>query len=161
MTTTKETFEAKTAETLDEAKGTLELLQEGIFKTSREIWLAGLGVFSTIDKEGTRLFSKFVERGRNVVEDGKTMATKKNGEPAPTYLGEKVDQFTHDILARLDDAAQYVQKKIFPSGEPEKASRRELHELADRVEKLANSVATLVQKMDDKEKFAPKMKPAL
>jgi poly(hydroxyalkanoate) granule-associated protein len=161
MTTTKETFEPKPAEIPEEEKGTFELLQEGISKTSREIWLAGLGVFSTIDKEGTRLFSKFVERGRGVVENGKAMAAKKNGEPAPTYVGEKVDQFTHDILARLDDAAQYVQKKIFPSGEPEKASRSELHELTDRVEKLTNSVAALVQKMDDKDKFAPKMKPAL
>lgn len=159
--TTKENIEQKSTEMLEEAKGTLELLQEGISKTSREIWLAGLGIFSTIDKEGTRMFNKFVEQGRGVVENGKTLAAKKNGEPASTYFGDKVDQFTHDVLARLDDAAQYVQKKIFPTGESEKASRSELQDLTARVEKLTESVAMLVQKMEEKEKLAPKARPAL
>jgi poly(hydroxyalkanoate) granule-associated protein len=148
MITTKEPLEKSIG--TEEEKGTLELLQEGISKTSREIWLAGLGVFSTVDKEGTKLFNKFVERGRNVVENEKTMAAKKNGEPAPTYVGDKVDQITHDILMRLDDAAQFVQKKFFSFAEPEKASRTELQDLTEKVDKLTESLAALVQKLEDK-----------
>jgi poly(hydroxyalkanoate) granule-associated protein len=158
MTTEKEIFAQKPTEAMEEEKGTFELLQEGFSKTSREIWLAGLGVFSTIDKEGTKLFNKFVERGRELVENGKTMAAKKNGEPAPTFIGDKVDQFTHDVLNRLDDAAQYVQKKIFRTGEPETASRSEFQDLTEKVDKLTASVATLVQKLEDKER---RIKPAL
>jgi poly(hydroxyalkanoate) granule-associated protein len=157
MTPPKEHFEHKPFE-VEEEKGTLELLQEGISKTSREIWLAGLGIFSTMDKEGTRLFNKFVEKGRDVVENGKNI--KKNGEPAPTYIGEKVDRFSHDILAGLDDAAQFVQKKFFRFGESAKATQSEFQALTEKVDKLTESVAALVQKMEDKDKIGIRTKPA-
>jgi poly(hydroxyalkanoate) granule-associated protein len=137
---------------IDEEKGTFDLLQEGISKTSREIWLAGLGIFSTIDKEGTKLFNRFVERGREVVENGKA-AAKKNGEPEPTYVGEKVDQLTHDVLSRFDNAAEYVRKKIFGPAEHEaEVSHDEMKTLSQKVDKLTESVASLVQRMEDSTK---------
>jgi prefoldin subunit 5 len=64
-------------------------------------------------------------------------------------------------LARLDDAAQFVQKKIFSIGEPEKASRNELQELTSKVDKLTESVAALVQKMEDKERIGVRAKPTI
>jgi poly(hydroxyalkanoate) granule-associated protein len=141
------------AETLEEAKGTLELIQDGISKTSRELWLAGLGVFSTIDKEGTKLFNRFVDKGRVLVENGKTAAVKKNGEPEPTFVSEKVDQLTHDVLLRFDGAAEYVRKKIFGSAEHEgEVSRDEMKILSEKVDKLTESVASLIQKMEESTK---------
>jgi len=132
-------------------KGTLELLQEGISKTSREIWLAGLGIYSTIDEEGTRLFNKFVARGRDLVEDGekpKTMAT--NGkEPEPTYLSEKKDKFSHEIITRLDDATQFVQKRLFGALEKTAPTQSEMKDLTEKVDKLTESVALLVRKMEE------------
>ena len=136
-------------------KGTLELLQEGISKTSREIWLAGLGIYSTVDEEGTRLFNKFVSKGRDLVEDGvKPMAT--NGkEPAPTYLSEKKDKMSHEIITRLDDATQFVQKKFFGGMEKAAPSRSEMKDLTEKVDKLTDSLAMLVRKMEDTGKSAP------
>ena len=165
MTPEKETFEKKNGEEIvEEAKGTLEVLQEGISKSSREIWLAGLGIFSTIDKEGTKLFNKFVARGRELVEkNGKPeMAAKKNGEPAPTYVGDKVDQFTHDIFSRLDDASEYVRKKLFGLAEPHaEASRDEVKILSEKVDKLTDSVASLVQKLEETTKTGARVKTAI
>lgn len=154
MITEKETLEQKPGtEVLEEEKGTLELLQEGISKTSREIWLAGLGIFSTIDKEGTKVFNRFVERGRELVErNGEpTIAAKKNGEPPPvTYVSEKVDQFTHDIFSRLDHAAEFVRKTLLGPAEPTaKPSKDEVKTLSEKVDKLSESVAMLVHKMED------------
>ncbi|MCG3157336.1 MAG: hypothetical protein DKINENOH_03968 [bacterium] len=155
----KETMEHKSVEQMvEDAKGTLQVLQEGISKTSREIWLAGLGVFSTIDKEGTMLFNRFVERGREMVEkNGKTMKT--NGEPAPTYVSEKVEQFTHDVFARLDDAAEFVRKKVIgPAERPAEAARDEVKILSEKVDKLTESVAALVQRLEEATKTGPKAK---
>jgi poly(hydroxyalkanoate) granule-associated protein len=141
------------AEVVEEEKGTLELLQDGISKTSRELWLAGLGVFSTIDKEGTKLFNRFVEKGRLVVENGKTAAVKKDGEPEGTFVSEKVDQFTHGVLVRFDGAAEYVRKKIFGPAEHEvEVSHDEMKTLSEKVDKLTESVASLVQKMEESTK---------
>jgi len=160
MAQEKETLTQKVGEMIEEQKGTLEQLQEGISKSSREIWLAGLGVFASIDKEGTKLFNKFVSKGRELVEDGKTpMAMKKNGEPAATYLGDKVDQVTHDVFSRLDSAAEFVRKKLIGPFEPSaEASHDEVKILSEKVDKLTESVAMLVQRMEDSTRTGPKVK---
>jgi poly(hydroxyalkanoate) granule-associated protein len=150
MTTEKETLN-----NIAEDKGTLEMLQEGITKTSREIWLAGLGVFATIDKEGTKLFNKFVERGREFAKGEKTVKT--NGEPSPTYLSERKDQFTHEIFSKLEGAAGYVRRKINEiSASTPNVSRDEVKALTAKVDKLTEAVAALVQKMDEGTKTGTK-----
>jgi poly(hydroxyalkanoate) granule-associated protein len=143
MTTVKETLDQPA-----EDKGTLEVLQEGISKTAREIWLAGLGAFATIDKEGTKMFNQFVARGREVADAEK--AAKTNGEPAPTFISEKKDQFAHEIYSKLESAAGYVRRKIHEISEPAPdASHDELKALTQKVDKLTEAVAALVQKMDE------------
>jgi poly(hydroxyalkanoate) granule-associated protein len=149
------TTEKATPTQTAEEKGTLETLQEGFTKTSREIWLAGLGVFATIDKEGSKLFNKFVERGREVAEGQK--AAKMNGEPEPTYITEKKDQFTHEVFSKLEGAAGFVRRKISEFSEPAPdASREELKALTEKVDKLTEAVAALVQKMDEGAKTGTK-----
>lgn len=142
------TTEHETLHHTAEDKGTLEMLQEGISKTTREIWLAGLGVFASVDKEGTKLFNKFVERGRELAKDGKTV--KQNGEPPATFISEKKDQLTHEIYSKLENAAGYVRRKINEISEsaPE-APRDEIKTLTAKVDKLTEAVAALVQKMDE------------
>lgn len=164
MIAEKETLDEKLGTELEEEKGTLELLQEGISKTSREIWLAGLGIFSTVDKEGTKMFNRFVERGREMVEKNgePKMAAKKNGEPAPTYVSEKVDQITHDVFSRLDHAAEFVRKRLFGPAEPSaEISHDEVKILSEKVDKLSDSVAMLVQKLEDSTKSGARSKAAI
>ncbi|MGH7600420.1 MAG: phasin family protein [bacterium] len=151
MTTEKTTIEQNAEE-----KGTLELLQEGVSKTSREIWLAGLGVFATLDKEGTNLFNKFVARGRELTESGKA-TTKTNGEVAPTYVSDKVDQLTHEVVSRVGNAANYVRSKFSEMTErPADTTHDEIKILTEKVDKLTESVAALVQKLEENAKSTKK-----
>jgi len=136
-------------------KETGDMLQEGISKTSREIWLAGLGAFATVDKEGTKLFNKFVERGRELSEGSD--AVKTNGEPAATYISEKKDQLAHEIFSKMENATSYVRHKINALSEPAaNSSGGEVQSLSEKVDKLADMVATLVQKMDESTKAGAK-----
>lgn len=149
------TMEKETLNHTAEEKGTLEMLQEGVSKTAREIWLAGLGALATVDKEGTKLFNSFVARGREVAEAEKV--AKMNGEPAPTFLSEKKDQLAHEVYAKLENAAGYVRRKITEVSEamPETA-HDEIKTLTAKVEQLTQTVAALVQKMDEGAKASAK-----
>lgn len=142
------TMEKETLNHTAEEKGTLEMLQEGVSKTAREIWLAGLGALATVDKEGTKLFNSFVARGREVAEAEKV--AKMNDEPAPTFLSEKKDQLAHEVYSKLENAAGYVRRKINEISEvtPD-TSRDEIKTLTEKVEQLTQTVAALVQKMDE------------
>ncbi len=149
------TMEKETLNHATEEKGTLEVLQDGLSKTAREIWLAGLGVLATVDKEGTKLFNNFVARGREVAETEK--AAKTNGEPAPTYLSEKKDQLAHEVYSKLENAAGFVRRKITEVSEamPE-TPQDEIKTLTAKVEQLTQAVAALVQKMDESAKSTAK-----
>jgi len=142
------TMEKETLNQTAEEKGTLEVLQDGISKTAREIWLAGLGVLATVDKEGTKLFNNFVARGREVADAEK--AAKMNGEPSPTFISEKKDQLAHEVYSKLESAAGYVRRKVNEISEatPD-TSRDEIRTLTEKVEQLTQAVAALVQKMDE------------
>jgi poly(hydroxyalkanoate) granule-associated protein len=149
------TMEKETLNQTAEEKGTLEVLQDGISKTAREIWLAGLGVLATVDKEGTKLFNNFVARGREVADAEK--AAKMNGEPAPTYISEKKDQLAHEVYSKLEGAAGYVRRKINEISEPAPdTSRDEIKTLTEKVDQLTQAVAALVQKMDESAKTGAK-----
>jgi len=149
------TMEKETLNHAAEDKGTLEVLQDGLAKTAREVWLAGLGVLATVDKEGTKLFNNFVARGREVADAEK--AVKMNGEPAPTYISEKKDQLAHEVYSKLESAAGYVRRKINEVSEarPE-TPQDEIKTLTAKVEQLTQAVAALVQKMDEGAKVSPK-----
>lgn len=149
------TMEKETLNHTAEEKGTLEVLQEGLSKTAREIWLAGLGALATVDKEGTKLFNQFVARGREVADAEK--AAKVNGEPSPTFLSEKKDQLAHEVYTKLENAAGYVRRKITEVSEamPENP-QDEIKTLTAKVEQLTQMVAALVQKMDEGAKISAK-----
>ena len=51
-----------------ETKEATQNVQEVITEKAREIWLAGLGVFSTVEEEGSKLFNKFLENGKELKE---------------------------------------------------------------------------------------------
>jgi len=139
-----------------EEKGTLELVQEGLTQTAREIWLAGVGVFATLDKEGTTMFNKFVERGRTMVENGKAPALNHDA-PAPTYISEKIDQLTQEVVAKVGSAAQYVRNKFSELNESASATPpNEVKILTEKIDQLTAAVAALVQKLDENAKNGAK-----
>jgi hypothetical protein len=118
---------------------------------------AGLGKSNFEVSTHPKLFNKFVERGREMVGNGAEPLNAKDGkEPGPTYVSEKKDTMTHEIISKLDNAAKFVQEKVFGAVEPSGVSRDEVKDLSDKVNKLTETVAILVQKLEETGKTGAK-----
>src|SRR4051794_11466923 len=116
--------------------------QEEIKDSVHRIWLAGLGALAAAEEEGSKLFSRLVDRGRDVESKGKVEVDKVNekvrtevdkakakAESAFENWGEKFDEKPPPALHRL--------------GVP---PRDEIHNLTQRVEELNSKVEHLKPK---------------
>ncbi|NIV98436.1 hypothetical protein GWN26_04495 [Candidatus Saccharibacteria bacterium] len=126
---------------------------EGITDKARDIWLAGLGVFSTVEEEGEKLFNRFLERGRELESKGETFEkrTKDKVDSISAYVTERTSKISEEISARLKDSVPGIVEEKFKSaletfGVP---SRSEMKELNDKVDKLTKSVAELSKKLEE------------
>jgi len=89
-------------------------LQDELMESAHRIWLAGLGALATAEAEGTKVFSRLVERGKDVEARGKDVAAdvkeqakskfedvKNQTGNAWSGLGDKVDETVTSALHRL------------------------------------------------------------
>src|SRR3954453_17473514 len=94
--------------------GTEKNVQDEIKESVHRIWLAGLGALAAAEQEGSKVFSRLVERGRDVesrgqeqAADAKEQAKSKFGDVknqasnAWSGLGDKVDETLTSALHRL------------------------------------------------------------
>jgi poly(hydroxyalkanoate) granule-associated protein len=100
-------------------------LQDDLKESAHRIWLAGLGALAAAEQEGTKMFNRLVDRGRDFEAKGRTEA-KDQYERARTQakdtwenLGDRVDEMVTSALHRF--------------GVP---TREEIHNLTLRVEEL-------------------------
>jgi len=95
----------------------------------RQVWLAGLGLFATVEENATTAFDRMVTKGRRsrfapVAEAEKAVDTaRRQARKVGREVGGVVEDQVAVVLGRL--------------GVP---SRREVQELTRRVEKLAQSL---------------------
>jgi poly(hydroxyalkanoate) granule-associated protein len=110
-------------------------VQEELKDSVHRIWLAGLGALAAAEEEGGKIFSRLVERGRDVEAKGKVEVDKVKSEvdkvkaKAETTFetwGEKFDEKLTSTLHRL--------------GVP---TRDEIRNLTQRVEELNAKVEQL------------------
>ncbi|HEV3458020.1 MAG TPA: phasin family protein [Thermoanaerobaculia bacterium] len=114
-------------------------IQDDVKETAHRIWLAGLGALAAAEEEGTKLFSRLVDRGRDVESRGKVevdkvvdqatkVVDKAKSKAGSTWedLGSKVDETITSALHRL--------------GVP---TREEIRNLTQRVEELNSKVELL------------------
>jgi poly(hydroxyalkanoate) granule-associated protein len=103
-------------------------VQEELKDSVHRIWLAGLGALATAEVEGTKIFSRLVDRGRDVEAKGKVEVDKvkvevdkmkTKAESTFENLGDKFDEKLTATLRRL--------------GVP---TRDEIRNLTQRVEEL-------------------------
>jgi len=89
-------------------------LQDELMESAHRIWLAGLGALATAEAEGSKVFSRLVERGKDVEARGKDAAAdvkeqakskfadvKNQTGNAWSGLGDKVDETVTSALHRL------------------------------------------------------------
>lgn len=114
-------------------------VQDEIKESVHRIWLAGLGALAAAEEEGSKLFTRLVDRGRDVESKGKvevdkmkTEVDKMKTKAENTFetwgdkLGEKFDERLTAALHRL--------------GVP---TRDEIRNLTHRVEELNAKVEQL------------------
>lgn len=103
-------------------------LQDGIFESSRKLWLAGLGTLSVVEQEGTELFDELVKKGRKMEEKSRERLSKTRAE---------LESGTDELAEKLDRQVSGVLQKM---GVP---SRAQVQDLTVRVEQLMEQVDRL------------------
>jgi poly(hydroxyalkanoate) granule-associated protein len=115
--------------------GTEKNVHEEIKESVHRIWLAGLGALSAAEEEGGKIFSRLVERGRDVESKGKVEVDKMKAdaerfkakaESAFETWGDKFDEKLTATLRRL--------------GVP---TREEIRNLTQKVEELNAKIELL------------------
>jgi poly(hydroxyalkanoate) granule-associated protein len=124
---------------METTTGTEKNVQEELKESVHRIWLAGLGALAAAEEEGSKIFSRLVERGKDVEAKGKVEVDKVNekvrvevdkakakAESAFENWGEKLDEKLNAALHRL--------------GVP---TREEIRTLTQRVEELNAKIEQL------------------
>ena len=107
-------------------------LQDELRESAHRIWLAGLGALASAGEEGTKMFDRLVDRGRDYETKGRDEARKQ-------YEGAKstTDDLWNTWSGKLDEA---VTSALHRMGVP---SRDEIRNLTQRVEELNAKVEML------------------
>lgn len=107
-------------------------LQDELKESAHRIWLAGLGALAAAGEEGTKMFDRLVDRGREYETRGRDEARKQ-------YEGARstADDLWSTWSEKLDEA---VTKALQRMGVP---SRDEIRNLTQRVEELNAKVEML------------------
>jgi poly(hydroxyalkanoate) granule-associated protein len=115
--------------------GTEKNVQEEIKESVHRIWLAGLGALAAAEEEGGKIFSRLVDRGRDVEAKGKVEVDKMKvdaerfkakAESTFETWGDKFDEKLTATLRRL--------------GVP---TREEIRNLTQKVEELNAKIELL------------------
>ena len=114
-------------------------------KYSRKIWLAGLGVYSKIDTDGSSLFDSLVKEGE------KAEKLTKAGEPktAKSSTRSNVDDVKELALGKWSELEEAFDKRLnsaisrlgVPSREEVKALHAKVEALTQHIEKLTAAAA--------------------
>lgn len=117
-----------------------------IEKYSRQIWLAGLGAYSKVSKDGSKLFETLVKDGEKAEKLAKTEVDKSVGVVKSTARSArtKVDEVKDKALGKWSELEEAFDKRLNSAisrlGVP---SRNEVKELHSKVESLTKQIEKL------------------
>jgi poly(hydroxyalkanoate) granule-associated protein len=114
-------------------------LQDDVKDTAHRIWLAGLGALAAAEEEGTKLFSRLVDRGRDVESRGKVEVDKVVDKASEVVdkAKAKAGSTWDDLGSKVDDT---ITSALHRLGVP---TREEIRTLTQRVEELNAKVELL------------------
>lgn len=127
-----------------------EDLQDELSKRGRDVWLAGLGALATVEEEGTKLFSRLVERGKDF-----ETSRRKNLEAAAGAAAETAEAEGKQIVAQFEEATEgartyltdAVENALDRLGVP---SRKEVDQLSEKVDGLSAQIDALTAQLAEK-----------
>ena len=114
-------------------------------KYSRKIWLAGLGVYSKIDTDGSSLFDSLVKEG----EKAEKLTKAAEPKTAKSSTRSKVDDVKELALGKWSELEEAFDKRLnsaisrlgVPSSEEVKALHAKVETLTQHLEKLTAAAA--------------------
>lgn len=114
-------------------------VQEELKESVHRIWLAGLGALAAAEEEGSKLFSRLVDRGRDVESKGKVEVDKVKAEvdKMKTKAESTFDTWGDKLGEKFDDRLTATLHRL---GVP---TRDEIRNLTQRVEELNAKVEQL------------------
>lgn len=125
--------------------------QAGITENIRDLWLAGLGLFSTVEEEGEKLFNRFIEKGRDLEEKGESFEKKAKDQfnSFTSFVTERAGKMTDEVSNKVSEMMPpFVEEKFQSALEMFGLSTRsEVKKLNDKVNKLTEMVGTLSDKI--------------
>ena len=124
---------------METTTGTEKNVQDELKDSVHRIWLAGLGALAAAEEEGSKLFSRLVDRGRDVEAKGKVEVDKVNEK-----LRVEVDRAKAKAESAFDNWGDKLDEKLTSAlhrlGVP---TRDEIRNLTQRVEELNAKVEQL------------------
>jgi len=117
-----------------------------IEKYSRQIWLAGLGAYSKVSKDGSKLFETLVKDGEKAEKQARTEVDKSVGAVKSTARSarSKVDEVKDRALGKWGELEEAFDKRLNSAisrlGVP---SRNEVKDLHAKVETLTRQIEKL------------------
>ena len=114
-------------------------VQDELKESVHRIWLAGLGALAASEEEGSKLFSRLVDRGRDVESKGKVEVDKVKAEAErfKTKAESTFDTWGDKLGEKFDDRLTATLHRL---GVP---TRDEIRNLTQRVEELNAKVEQL------------------
>lgn len=114
-------------------------VQEELKESVHRIWLAGLGALAVAEEEGNKLFSRLVERGKDVESKGKVEVDKMKAEAErfKTKAESTFDTWGDKLGEKFDEKLTATLHRL---GVP---TRDEIRNLTQRVEELNAKVEQL------------------
>ncbi|MDF2487483.1 MAG: phaF [Pseudomonas sp.] len=109
----------------------------GIEKYSRKIWLAGLGIYSKVDQDGSKLFDSLVKDGEKAEEQAKEAAeSAKESAKAGTSRVSGVKERARGKWGELEEAFdKRLNSAISRLGVPSRNEIKALHQQVDTLTK--------------------------
>ncbi len=117
-----------------------------IEKYSRQIWLAGLGAYSKVSKDGSKLFETLVKDGEKAEKEAKSDVDAQVGaaKASARSAKSKVDEVRDRALGKWSELEEAFDKRLNSAisrlGVP---SRNEVKELHSKVDTLTRQIEKL------------------
>jgi poly(hydroxyalkanoate) granule-associated protein len=141
--TTKPKLKSKAKAAPKTAAPSTENLGKSIMESAQQIWLAGLGAFAQAREEGTKLFENLVKEGLTLEAKTRKLALGKADEVrgAVETSVSQVKERTQETWDKLEKVFEdRVSRALGKLGVP---GRKELNELAAKVEELSRAIKKL------------------
>src|SRR5262249_7055864 len=123
----------------DSTGGRDKKLQDELMESAHRIWLAGLGALAAAEEEGSKVFNRLVERGKDVETRGKAGAADAK-EQAKSMFEDVKTQAANAWSGFGDKVDDTVTAALHRLGVP---TRDEIHNLTQKIEELNAKVEQL------------------